>query len=441
MGLVWVTMITSFPTVLIGVEWFKKGFSLQQVLVCTLLSCLLLLLYSIPATQLGARSGLGYCALSRTIFGRWGTWLVTGNLLWVFFAWYGVTAVWMAYALRDFLHVGLSVTLMSVAFAFLMAFNNFFGFSGVANFARYFAAPCLIAWVGYTFCKALSIAPATAISEPAHQTFFVALTTISSFVIGFAAWGNEMDYWKYSKGGVLRSAIPLAVALLIGEIIFPVSGWLVARVTGIIETGPATTFLNNFSFAGMAIVGVVILAASYFAANDSNLFGSCLALESLRPFKHRVSVTFMAVIGAVIAAFLSVTDSAKTLEVIAALNCILMPTPTVVMLTEWFLQRKFFQRDWDFSYVPSFADLPSIRWPATLALLAGITVGIATAGIIPALEPLHVGICPIQAWLTAAVIYAILRSFEYASERSDRQVLAAAQQESEEAKAVVRTSR
>jgi purine-cytosine permease-like protein len=438
MGLVWVTMVTAFPTVIFGVEWFKKGFSLREVLLCAFLSCLLLLAYAIPATQLGARSGLGYCALSRTIFGRLGTWLVTGNLIWMFVAWYGLTAVWMACAIRDFLHVGISATWMAVAFAFLMAFNNFFGFSGVANFARFFAAPALIVWVGYTFCKAVSMAPVTAINEPAHQTFIAALTTISSFVIGFAAWGNEMDYWKYSKPGALKSAIPLAVAVLIGQIIFPVSGWLIARMTGITETSAATTFLNNFSFAGMAILGVIILAASYFAANDSTMFGSCMALESLRPFKHRTSVTVLAVVGAIAAAILSVVDSAKAIEIVASLNCILMPTPTVILLTEWFLQEKIFRKSWDFSYVPSFADLPTIRWPATIALLAGISVGVATSGMIPALEWLHVGICPIQTWLTAAMVYAILRGFEHAGERADRQVLAAAQ---ESERAVVKTGR
>lgn len=437
MGLVWVTMVTAFPTVLIGVEWFKKGFSLPQVIGCTLLSCILLLFYSIPATQLGARSGLGYCALSRSVFGRWGTWLITGNLLWVFVAWYGVTAVWMAYALRDFLHVGLSVTLMSVAFAFLMAFNNFFGFSGVANFARFFAAPALIAWVSYTFCKAVHMAPASVLNEPSQQSLFAAMTTISSFVIGFAAWGNEMDYWKFSKGGSLRSAIPLTVAVMIGQVIFPVSGWLVARMTGLTESGPATTFLNDFSFGGMAIAGVLILAASYFAANDSNMFGSCMAIETLRPINHRVGVAIMAVVGAIMAAFLSVADSAKTLEVIAALNCVLMPTPTVIILTEWLLREQVFRTGWDFSTISSISDLPSIRWPATLSLLAGICVGVATAGILPALEPLHVGICPVQAWLTSAVVYVLFRAFEYVNERTDRRILAATEQEFDAAKEMV----
>ena len=54
MGLLWITMVTAFPGVLIGFEWCKQGFDVKQVLTCTLLSCRLFLCYSIPAGMLGA---------------------------------------------------------------------------------------------------------------------------------------------------------------------------------------------------------------------------------------------------------------------------------------------------------------------------------------------------------------------------------------------------
>lgn len=180
MGLVWITMVTSFPTVLIGFEWCREGISLSQVLICALISCVLLLIYAIPATQLGARTGLGYCALTRLVFGQWGTFLITANLIFVFVGWYSITAVWMAHAAVDLLHIQVSVTWLAIGFAFLMAFNNFFGFSGVANFARYFAAPMLIAWVGYTFIKAASATSPALLMEPSHQSIMHAMTVVSS---------------------------------------------------------------------------------------------------------------------------------------------------------------------------------------------------------------------------------------------------------------------
>ena len=419
MGLVWLTMVTSFPAVLIGFEWHRQGISLSQVVICSIMSCLILLAYAVPASQLGARTGLGFCALSRVVFGRWGTLLITANLLWIFIASYGMTAVLMAEAVESFLHLDISILWMSVGCAFLMAFNNFFGFSGVANFARFFAAPALIAWVGYTFFKAA--VASDVLSGVAYnpqsilhpQSIMYALTTTSSFIIGFAVWGNEMDYWRFSKVGSLKAALALAAALLIGLVVFPVAGWLVAHSSGITDSAAATSFMNSYSFGGLAIIGLIVLFAAYFAANDSNLFGTSAAIKSLWSIKPRLVVSLLALCGAITAALLSATHSIKALEVIAALNCVVMPTPTVIMLTEWFLRSKVFGRSMNFSSVPDFSDLPAFRWPALIALLSGLTVGIATSGLISSLAYLHVGICPLQAWLTSMVVYAILRKREY----------------------------
>ena len=436
MGLVWLTMVTAFPTVVVAFDWCKQGISLSQVIICSIISCLLLMAYAIPASQLGARSGLGFCALSRLVFGRWGTRLVTANLICIFTAFYGITAVWMAQAVNSFLHVNISVFCMTIVFAVLMAFNNFFGFSGVANFARFFAAPALIAWVGYTFFKAAGASEPALLVAPAHQSMMYALTTISSFVIGFAAWGNETDYWKFSKAGSVKAAIPMAVALSFGQVIFPVSGWLVAHATGITDNATATSFMSTYSFGGFAVIGLIVLAASYFAANDSNLFGSAAAIESTWSIKHRSAVSILAIICAITAGLLSITDSGKALETIAALNCIIMPTPTVIMLMEWFLKDKLFGTGMDFSYVPDFSELPAFRWPAIIALISGITVGVVTSGLIPKLEVLHVGVCSIQAWLTAMIVYALLRQLEYAQETRRALLLQAQLVDSERVEAI-----
>jgi purine-cytosine permease-like protein len=436
MGMVWLTMVTLFPTVLVGFQWFKQGISLSQMIVCSILSCLLLLAYAIPASQLGARSGRGYCALSRLVFGLWGTRLVTGNLLWVFTAFYGMTACLMAQALNNYLNLHLPVVLVSMLFAVIMAFNNFFGFSGVANFARFFAAPALVGWVGYTFFKAISASSLPLLVEPPHQSMMCALTTMSSFIIGIAVWGNEADYWKFSQPGSWKAGVPMASALLIGQVIFPLSGWLVARSSGITDYAVATTFMSSYSFGGFAVIGLIVLAASYFAGNDSNLFGSIEAIESTWAIKHRLTVIILAIFGAITAGLLSVTDSAKALDTIAALNCIFMPTPTVIMLTEWFLRNKVFNEPLDFSYLPDFSELPAFRWSAIVALLSGILVGVTTSGLIPLLEPLHVGICPVQAWLIAAVVYALLRQFEYRQETSRTLLLKAQLVKSERSDAI-----
>lgn len=421
MGLLWITMVTAFPSVLVGFEWCKQGFTLTQVLSCTVLSCLLLLAYAIPASQLGAVSGLSYAALSRSVFGRWGSKVVTFNLVAIFVAWYGLAALFLAEGLEGLFQWKAPLMILSVAFAFLMAMNNFFGFKGVANFARFFAAPVLIVWVSYVFLKTVPACPASVITEVTHKSFSCALTTISTFIVGFAVWGNEADYWRFSKPKVRNCAIPLLVALMIGQVIFPCTGFIVAKISGITDYGVATSFMNDYSFGGLAIVGAIVIAASYFAANDSNLFGSVSACENLQRWSHKGWVAVLAILGAAMAAWLSVSGAAKSLESIASLNCVIVPTPTLVVLAEWFLMRKFFARDPEcFGRVPELDELPKFRWAATIALVSGISVGVLTSGAIPGTESLHVGICSLQAWATAFFVYIPLRIVEYRREVQSR---------------------
>lgn len=425
MSLLWITMVTSFPSVLVGFQWYKDGFSLGQVLSCTLLSCLLLLAYTLPASQLGARTGQSYTVLSRSVFGRLGAQIVSFNLVWIFVAWYGLAALFLAEGLAGLVKLPLPLMWMSALFAILMACNNFFGFKGVANFARYVAAPVLIIWVGYTFIKTLGVCPSTVLHEPAVKSFASALTSISGFVIGFAVWGNEADYWRFGKPKTSASAVPLVIALAIGQFIFPATGWMVARSTGITEYAAATAFMNEYSFGGYAILGALVLFASYFAVNDSNLFGSVQACAQLKNLPPRLWVTILATVGTLMAAWLSVSGAAKSLESMASLNCVFLPTATVIMLCEWFLWQRVFKKSARFcARVPESHELPTLRWPAICALVAGLFVGVVTAGVIPGLESLHVGICSVQAWLASIIVYVPMRLLEERAANMDRLLVA-----------------
>mgnify|MGYP000558691859 CR=1 FL=1 len=424
MGLLWITMVTAFPTVLAGFQWYKDGFTLWQVVGCCLLSCLMLLAYVIPSAQMGARTGQTYTGLSRTVFGKWGSRLVTVNLIWMFVAFYGLTALFMAEAIQDSFHLHGSLMWLTAAFAVLMAFNNFFGFKGVANFARYFAAPVLICWMLYTFFKAVTSCPDAILFQPSHKPFTLALSTISSFVIGFAVWGNEADYWRFSKPQLKSTVPPLAIALALGMVMFPVTGWILAKLTGITDYAAATTVMSTYSFGGVALIGVIVLGASYFACNDSNLFGSAYAFENLKKLSHKSCVCIIAVLGAIVGVWLALSGSAKSLEMIASLNAVILPTPTVIMICEWALCNLVFRTLGRFGErIPEFDELPSVRLPATIALFVAIGTGLATSGVIPGTESMKVGIPSVLTWLVSAAVYIPLRMIEYRQTVKDQRVV------------------
>jgi purine-cytosine permease-like protein len=403
MGLLWVTMVTSFPTVLVGFEWFKLGITLPQVLLCTTLACLVLLAYTIPTAQLSAITGKGYGLLNVQVFGARASVCINLLLLSMFTGFYGLCALFMAEGVNSLFHLNLPTAPMAAVFAVLMAFNNFFGFSGVANFARFVAAPALLIWVLCTFCRAAAVCPHAVMTQTPPHAFSYCFGIIATFVIGFAIWGNESDYWRYGKPRVGYSAVPLAFALAIGEIIFPATGWMVARVTSITDYSAATNFMSNYSFAGLPIVGIIVLGASYFASNDSNLFGSSTAFEITFKARHKYSVALLTILGAAMAYTLAAMGAEKALDAIAALNCIILPTPSVIVLTNWVLARRFGVVDFgQFSHATP-----------TIALIVGIGVGLATAGVLPGLHSLQFGFPCLQAWSTAALIFAVLRIREY----------------------------
>jgi len=403
MGLLWVTMVTVFPTVLVGFEWFKMGITLPQVLLCSVLSCAVLLAYTIPTAQLSALTGKGYGLLNEQVFGSRATIGINFLVLAVFTSFYGLCALFMAEGVNSMFNVKLPTAIMAAGFAVLMAFNNYFGFSGVANFARFVAAPALIVWVVCTFFRAASVCPHSVMSAAPQHPFSYCFGIISTFVIGIAIWGNESDYWRHGKPRVGYSAIPLACALAIGEIIFPATGWMVARVTSITDYSAATSFMSNYSFAGLPILGILVLGASYFASNDSNLFGSSTAFEMTFKARHKYSVTVLTLLGAAMAYTLAAMGAEKALDAIAALNCIILPTPSVIVLTNWTMTRQLGVYDYgQFSHTS-----------AIIALVAGIGVGIATAGVIPALHAFQFGVPCLQAWATAALVFAVLRIKEY----------------------------
>ncbi len=253
MTLLWITMVTALPTVLIGFQWYKLGLSLFQVIACSVLSSFFLLLYSLPASWMGVKSGLTYGLLARQVFGLWGTRLASFHAIWLMLAWYALDAVLLADALKGLFNLNWSVPIFSAILCMLMAINNFFGFQGVANFARYFAAPLLIGWVAITFFKAVPTCPVETLTAHSHVSFMQALTICSSFVIGFGVWGNEADYWRYSKINKSYVAWSFAISLAIGEVIFPVTGWLVARMSGVTDYMAATNYMNAYSFGGIAV--------------------------------------------------------------------------------------------------------------------------------------------------------------------------------------------
>jgi nucleoside phosphorylase len=106
----------------------------------------------------GALSEMGqtHSLLTRSVFGRAGSWLVSGFILVAPLGWVGFTAgllaqVWVG--LHDIGHL----EVLTIVLAVVMIGANLFGFVGISAYARYVVAPLMIIWVLWFVLRAAVI--------------------------------------------------------------------------------------------------------------------------------------------------------------------------------------------------------------------------------------------------------------------------------------------
>jgi len=406
MGLLWITMMTTFPTCLLGFEWYRTGFSFTQVAVAVVVGAALVFWYTSLASYMGATSGLNYSLLARHVFGRVGSKVVCAGWSLLFFLWYAYMAGFLAQAMKGLLPIPLSLPVFAAVMAVLMSVNNLFGFKGVTNFARYLGAPALILWIGYTCVKASWQIPASVFASPSHQTWEAAFVTISPLLMGACLWGNEPDFWRFGKPNKMATTMPVLISVIIGEVLFPLTGWMVAYLGHISDPAAAAPALNSFTFGSNSAIAAGMLAIACFAVNDGNFYGAINGFESVFHKSRGWLMIPLILMSCGLAVWLSY--NANALDLCASFNSFLLPCVSIIIGIEYF----FFKSIW---HEP--ADVRTFRavsWQAMVALLAAWTIGILGSGNVPHTEAFHFGIWPLNSWFTAALVYLPLRlKFSY----------------------------
>lgn len=423
MTLLWITMLTNFPMVIIGFEFYRMGFSLGQVLTGTIAGSTILVAFQFFSGFIGARTGLNYSLLMEPLFGKYGVKLICAVWSLMFLGWYALNAVLMSDAIKGLFGLSIWTPLLAVPILCAMAINNWFGFRGVANFARYLAAPVLILWVVYAFTKVAAHTSIALALAPGTQTFSASLVVIPVLVIGNATWGNEADFFRYGKSSKLLTLLPLVASAIFGTLLFPTTGWLLGHASGASETAAFTRFMNDYTF-GTPWLAALVLTIGYFALNDGNLYGAINALENIWKTRRNNAVLFLVVLGSFLAIGLSYCPNA--LDTLASLNGVVLPCVTMIVICEFFVVRRILQRlpilqIYNESAESQFVITKSRNTMCLLAAAALIiswAVGIATSGVIPQLKFLNSGIWILYSWFSSFALYAIFRALQIHSELS-----------------------
>jgi cytosine permease len=408
MGL-WTTFVAGFSYMVLGFEIYGGGFSLAKTAFVTILGYVLYIAYAVVGSYLGSRTGQTHALLTRSIFGRLGSGIVSLFVLVAPLGWVGFQAGLLAQLWHGFYGWG-HVEALTIILAAVMIFNNLFGFTGISVFARYLVTPVLIVWAIYMVAKGFIADGGNLGGSPTgSMPFWVAVVA----VIGFAMWGNEPDFWRYGKPRFVWP-LPTYFFALFWFLLFTMAGWMMARLAG----GPdnAFNFTVHYSLFGVFFLAFVIATISQFAINDGNYYESINAGQNLIGGVarwRRVYTCLIVAAGGALAAYLVNYKFVNGWFDVATFLAITVPCATTIMAVDHFLLPRWFRISRPLDAVPAWEETRLANWPAIVALLVAVAYGAIASAILPGSlnvydTPQNWGPIPVESWLIAGGLYVVL---------------------------------
>jgi len=404
----WTTFAAGFSFLFLGFE-LHDGHSLPEVLGITAIGFGSYVVYAMFAAYLGSRTGQTHGLLTRSVFGRGGSWIVSAFVLVAPLGWVGFQAGLMV-QIWGGLYGWKHLFALTLAFGGIMITNNLFGFTGISAFARYVVAPLIILWIAYLVIKGVvTDASALAGTPPGSGLpFWVAVTS----VIGFSMWGNEPDAWRYGKP---RFWWPLPSFLFAGFwfVLFVVGGWMMAQLADSSDFGAQVKFITSYSLFGAFWLAWVLATVSQFAINDGNFYESINAGQNLIGAWHRwrrLYTCLILAVGGVVAAWLVNFHFLDGWFKVAGFLAITVPCATVIMVVDHFLLPRVFGISRPLARVPAWSEAGSVNLPAVVALLASVAFGVIGLADLPggwiySSPPNGWGPVPVEAWALSGVLY------------------------------------
>jgi purine-cytosine permease-like protein len=405
----WTTFVAGFSYMALGFEIYDGGFSLGKTIGVTILGYAIYVVYANVGSYLGSRTGQTHALLTRSVFGRLGSGIVSLFVLIAPLGWVGFQAGLLAQLWHGFYGWG-HVEAITIILAGVMICNNVFGFTGISVFARYLVTPILIIWCIYMVAKGLITDSGHLGGSPQGALpYWVAVAA----VIGFSMWGNEPDFWRYGKPR-FTWPIPTYAFALVWFLLFVMAGWMMARLAG--GTANAFNFTVHYSLFGVFFLAFIIATVSQFAINDGNYYESVNAGQNLVGSVQRWRRIYTCAIvaaGGAIAGYLVNYKFVNGWFDVATFLAITVPCATTIMAVDHFLLPRWFRISRPLDEVPAWEQTRFANWPAIIALLVAVGYGAIVSAILPASWNVYDsarnwGPVPLECWLLAGVLYTVL---------------------------------
>ena len=415
MSLLWLTFQASVSNMYTGYLARSSGMSLSQMFWACIIAVLVMVGYGMLAANVGTETGQPHSVLARSVLGRSGSALASVLLIVTGMGWYGFQAVFLSLVFNGLF--GLThLELFSALFALVMIVNNLLGFRSVSGYARYVAAPILLAWGIYAIIKAFASAAGPHLFQPPHIAVTQGILLTVELLVGVAMFGNEPDIFRHARSDRGHNFASLTIGYGVGILVFPIAGYLMAELSAATTLGSTIHYFTKFSLFGLTALAVVVFTVNLFALNDANLYEAVNAVQNFLKGKRRAeTVLALGLVGSLIAILMERSNSIQNNFFIVANICaVFLPCTTIVMALDVFLLEKIsgcrrsMSKDGVSLAVVSWKEASPGNIAGIFAILVGLVVGATTGGLIPGTAGFgktNIGIPALEAWLAASIVY------------------------------------
>ena len=401
-----------FGAVLVGYTARFEGFSLGSLIIAMAIAAATMTVYCIGSANVGAVVGQTHAVTTRGIFGTIGSALVSLLLVIDGMGFYLFTVLFVISLGQALLGTFGAVSLITAILAFVMIFNNYFGFTGLQLFAQYVAVPVVALWAVYATIKVLTSTSGHALAAVPHAATPTSFFVVVGAMVGLSTWGNEPDVFRYAKAGRASwwNVPAIVIPYFVGAFLFPIMGYMIAALSNQPDFSASIKYVANFTLFGLAGLMLVVLLVNQWAVQDGNLYiainGAQNLLSRIPRWRRQYTVIGLGLAAAGLTYILP--SLTKTFNIVTGIGAITVPVASTIMAMDVFVVPRLFGLRRPLYRVATWSELALANWPAIVALVCGTAVGAFTGGLVPGTSGFghtYIGFPALQAWVTGAVVY------------------------------------
>lgn len=396
-AVVWVGVAIVLSALLRGMMVGMGLGSLKSVLLAYILGEALLIGMMTLTGFMGARSGLSTPLLTRRAFGEHGALFMSVLLAVAFLGWFGVQAGLFGETLLAAFAIPVSVSFLALLSGILMMTPVIFGFKGLRALSWGAVPPMVGIFLYAAYKMGFDFLPADELMRlaqnhlPSPYPFTVgaaASIVAGGFIVGAV---TSADVFRFARPR-FRDVVYAATLSMGASALMQIVGSALAMRTGLYHEQLPRIIISP-EFAGLGLVGFLAMGFAQWTTNDSNLYSSVLAFNSIFKWTRWK----LAVVVGVLASGLAAWGILSRLDLFLSLLSIAVGPIGGILVADYYLLRD--------KSAGVGAARPAMSWnPVAFAVYAvSFLIGWTTSG-----HPFTIRIFPFSIFAFNGILSAVL---------------------------------